>query len=626
MNTLGRVGTRSIGQSSTLSSHRVSSLGQLPEVVLCSSFGLLSVALAFNISLAGARWADLFFWLGLSLIILPVAYRLFSMTISRQERIGLVVFLGLSLYLVKVMHSPFMFTFSDELLHFRNADNILQFKALFGENTILPVSAYYPGLETVTNAIASLSGLNLYISGLLVIGISRLIIIISLYLFLEQISHSSRVAGLAALLYMANSNFLYWSAQFSYESLSLPLGILVLYALAKQISTKNKRVKLGLTLVMLLLIAAIIATHHVTSYALAVFLIVLSIVFTFLQVHTKRKQPNTWGFALVTSGMILIWLVLVANPTSNYLSQIFKQAIASMVRLFTGADTGRVLFTSTTGTIAPLWQRLVGICSVLLILIGIPSGLFALWKRKRLYPFALVLAGAAALYFVTLVMRLTGAGWEVANRASEFLFVGIAFLIAFGFVTLRLSFPKKRSLSFIFAGYTAILFIGGVISGWSPELHLSKPILAAVDGTLVRPQGLEASSWMLATHGPDNQIIAPTSDALLMLAYGRQQALTGRISSIQELLTNSHTLDWQTKILQKVKARFLIMDRRQVSWDGMLGPYFTPLVSSPTSGANFFPAKIFTMFDGQPQIPRIFDSGDIVIYDVGGLSGATQTK
>ena len=78
------------------------------------------------IALAGTAWADLFFWLGLLLIILPVAYRLFSVAVSRQERIGLVVFLGLSLYLVKVMHSPFMFTFSDELLHFRNADNILQ--------------------------------------------------------------------------------------------------------------------------------------------------------------------------------------------------------------------------------------------------------------------------------------------------------------------------------------------------------------------------------------------------------------------------------------------------------------------------------------------------------------------
>jgi hypothetical protein len=261
-----------------------------------------------------------------------------------------------------------------------------------------------------------------------------------------------------------------------------------------------------------------------------------------------------------------------------------------------------------------------------LIILGILSGLYALWKSKRLNPFTIVLAGAAILYFLTLGLRFTGAGWEVANRASEFLFVGIAFLIAFGFVTLRLRYPKNRFLSFVFAGYVAILIVGGVISGWPPALRLSQPLVVAVNGTNLESQGLEASNWMLTNQGPDNRIIAPPSDALLLLAYGKQQALTGKIYSIQDLLTNQHTLDWQTKILQTVQARFLVMDRRQISWDGMLGPYFSTPATSPTTGAEFFTPDIFTMFDGRAQIPRIFDSGNIVIYDVGGLSGVTQTK
>jgi len=618
--------TRASVKSTALSTHRTPTLGRLPEVALCSSFGLLLVALAFSNAVVRTAWADLFYWLGLLLIILPIAFRLFSVAVSRRERIGLVVFLGLSLYLIKVMHSPFMFTFSDELLHFRNAVNILQAKVLFGENSILPVSAYYPGLETVTTAIADLSGLNLFTSGLVVIGVARLVIILSLYLLFEQVSHSSRVAGLAVLLYMANSNFLYWSAQFSYESLSLPLGLLVLYALAKQGSLKDKQMRRGVTLVMLLLITAIIITHHVTSYGLVIFLIVLSIVYSFFPAFNGIKQPNIWGLALTTGVLILIWLVLVAYPTTGYLYQIFKHAFASVLEMFTGGQTGRALFTSATGTVAPLWERLVGISSVLLIMLGILSGLYALWKSKRLNPFTIVLAGAAILYFLTLGLRFTGAGWEVANRASEFLFVGIAFLIAFGFVTLRLRYPKNRFLSFVFAGYVAILIVGGVISGWPPALRLSQPLVVAVNGTNLESQGLEASNWMLTNQGPDNRIIAPPSDALLLLAYGKQQALTGKIYSIQDLLTNQHTLDWQTKILQTVQARFLVMDRRQISWDGMLGPYFSTPATSPTTGAEFFTPDIFTMFDGRAQIPRIFDSGNIVIYDVGGLSGVTQTK
>ena len=154
---------------------------------------------------------------------------------------------------------------------------------------------------------------------------------------------------------------------------------------------------------------------------------------------------------------------------------------------------------------------------------------------------------------------------------------------------MQLIYPKKRSLLFVFAGYAAILFIGGVIAGWPPALRLSQPLLVAVDGTTLQPQGLEASNWILAAHGPNNRIIAPPSDALLMLSYGRQQALTGKIYGIQDLLTNPHTLEWQTDILQKVDTRFLVIDHRQVSWDGMLGAYFTHITLRTMTGLRFFP-------------------------------------
>ena len=65
---------------------------------------------------------------------------------------------------------------------------------------------------------------------------------------------------------------------------------------------EDKQLKRGLTLVMVLLFTAIIVVHHVTSYALVIFLIVLSTVYSYLQVHSKSKQPNTWGFAIAALG------------------------------------------------------------------------------------------------------------------------------------------------------------------------------------------------------------------------------------------------------------------------------------------------------------------------------------
>ena len=63
-------------------------------------------------------------------------------------------------------------------------------------------------------------------SALIVIGVARLIMMLALFLLFERLSGSSRVAGLAALVYCASPNFLFWSSQYSYQSLALPLAVL----------------------------------------------------------------------------------------------------------------------------------------------------------------------------------------------------------------------------------------------------------------------------------------------------------------------------------------------------------------------------------------------------------------
>ncbi len=606
--------------------NKPSSFGRVPEILFLISLGLLAVALSFINSSSGAAWVEWLYWTGLFLIVAPVAYRLYSVSVGRQERIVLVLFLGLFFYLIKLMHSPYLFTFSDELLHYRNAENILATNALFGQNIIHPTSPYYPGLEIVTTALASLGGLSLFSSGVILIGVARLITVLALFLLVEQVSHSSRVASLGVLLYMANSNALYFSAQFSYESLALPLALLALFALIHQTGNPEKRLKIGISSIIVLLIAAIVVTHHMTSYALTSFLALLVVLAYLWQIRTRQKHVSHWVFALIAGGLSLAWLILVAHPTATYLYQIFSQAFTSVIRLFTGQGSGRVLFTPAGGPPAPLWQRVVGISSAVLISSGILSGLYFLWKRQRFNPFTMALAIVADLYFITLGMRLSGAAWEIANRSSEFLFIGVGFLIAFSIVSLQLNFPQKRFIRFLFGGYVVLIIFGGVIAGWPPALRLAQPIRISLHGTVIQPQGLEVSDWLLETHGPNNQVIGPTSDAMLMLSYGQQQALTGKVMGIQELLTTPHEFNWQTDILQALHTHYLIVDRRKISWDGMQGIYFTVKNTASNDGAANFPDSLFTMFDTRPQADRIFDSGDIIIYDVGGISGVTPAK
>ena len=121
------------------------------------------------------------------------------------------------LYVVKVMHSPTQFTFGDELQHWLTAQNLLTAQHLFSQNSILPISPYYPGLEIVTSALVNLTGMSIYSAGILIIAAARLVLVLTLYVIYEIISHSPRVAGLGTLLYIANPMFLFFDAQFAYE-------------------------------------------------------------------------------------------------------------------------------------------------------------------------------------------------------------------------------------------------------------------------------------------------------------------------------------------------------------------------------------------------------------------------
>src|SRR5205085_11604749 len=112
---------------------------------------------------------------GLLLIFVPNTVRLLSPVPLRLERICLLCVLGISLYLVHFMASPLHFSWYNEFIHWRTADDILRTRHLFSENPMLTTSPYYPGLEIVTNAISTISGLSTFQSGIIILSIARLL-------------------------------------------------------------------------------------------------------------------------------------------------------------------------------------------------------------------------------------------------------------------------------------------------------------------------------------------------------------------------------------------------------------------------------------------------------------------
>ena len=155
--------------------------------------------------------------------------RMLAPSTSRSERILLFALTTLFLYWIKVLHDPVGLWIPDEFYHLANAQRLAETGRLYGKNNLLPVSPDYPGLTVITVALSKLSGIGLFPCALVLIGVVKVGLAVVLFLLFERLSGSARIGGVAALFYCAGSSDLYFTSQFSYESLSVPLlaGVLL---------------------------------------------------------------------------------------------------------------------------------------------------------------------------------------------------------------------------------------------------------------------------------------------------------------------------------------------------------------------------------------------------------------
>lgn len=588
--------------------------GWLPMLSLVSAAGLLMIALAYSASRNGEVWGLPHFWIGLLVVFVPIAYRLFSTEPERRERIGLLIIVGLALYLVKILHSPVAFTFSDELIHLMTAREIAVTGRLFTENPILPVSPLYPGLEMVTTALSNLSGLRIAEAGMLLLGVARLIFVMGLYLLYEQISGSERIASIATLIYMGNANFVFFLAQYSYESLALPMMSIILF-LQAHYDGRGHGIRSNMIIVAVLA-AGIIVTHHMTSYAMTILLAIGAL--TAFAVRRGARTRVIVTIALLVIGINIIWTFSIGNPVAGYLGPVFEGGINELLQVIRGELVGRELFKSGTGELAPLWERLTGFGAVGLVALAMPFGLYQIWRRYRGNVPALVMGIIGVLYPLTLALRFTSRGWQIANRSSEFIFIAVAFVAAAGLVSFWLSRPSGRKLIPVMTVLVTIVFMGGIIAGWPPWGRLPGPYLVSADTRSIEPQGTSAATWTRQYLGTGHRVAADRVNRLLMGAYGLQDVITHLHDGIDlswvyftaELNANHRAL------LARTGTEYLVVDRRLSTMLPILGVYFE--AGEPNSFAHQTPIKpeALAKFYGLPDFSRVFDSGDIQIYDV----------
>jgi hypothetical protein len=629
---------------------RPGTLGATGFLALVVGVGLLMVSLGNTAARESAGGAQPLFWGGLIVIYLPIAFRLFSPNASRAESLALALLLGAGLYMVKVLYNPIGFIPHDEMATYRQAWELLDSGRFFSDNPIVQGYAGYPGLQAFTAAVSQLSEFGIYVSGTIVIGAARLALILGLFLFLERVSGSHRVAGIGIAVYACNPSFLYFDSQFGYESLALALAAALLL-LALRWSTGSTQmprpVARGAIVGMAVMAATLVATHHLSSYAMFAFFLAWAATIWLgrhegvllkrprLKLHLvppmlgMERASSSGGRRLqgplLPAGFLAIagvlWFTFVAGDvTTSELGHVFTDSFSSVFDLITGQSGSKQLFEAGSEETNTAIARALGLASIIPLLVVIPFGLWRTWFKRDSNALWRTLALVALLYPATLGLRLTAAGTETSQRASEFVFVGLAFVA--GLVIARSAGPNspvRRTVRTLgLAVVTTIVFLGGFIVGESPLTRQPGPYLVSGESRSVTPQILAAARFANKHLPPHSRILVDRVNATILGAFGHLDPVIGEVDGIKvSRVFFSKTYDqFDQKVISEDAIDYIVVDRRFIDKSPAAGFYYE---DDEPSGGKDVSREALAKFADLEGLERVYDDGSIVIYDTAGL-------
>jgi hypothetical protein len=595
---------------------------RLIPLLAVSALGVLLVAIAYAGGRADHSWAPAVFWAGMIVVVGPIAFRLLGGQAGYGERLALSLVLGLALYAVMIMYSPSGFKLHDELGQLRQTEDLLSTGKLYTANPIVTSYSYFPGLHAVTAALASISGVSIFTAGVIVIGVGRAILMVTIFALLERLTGSARIAGIGTLIYAANPNFLIFDAQYSYESLAVPLAAAALLTTAWAARRESGRL-LAVTL-SLLLGGAVVVTHHMTSYALVAALVVWALFATIGNRRTERGGTVAF-IAAVTAAMAGAWLLVAGHAVNHELGPVATEGAESLWNLISGSSSAKAPFTAAKGYTDPLYIKILGIASVLLLLTALPWALWATWRRRGRHPALSMLAVAALIYPATLVLRLTAAGTETSNRASEFVFLGLGATI--GVLFLRwLAVPvdsgaARLRVRLLATAAGCVLVLGGVTVGQSSTTLLPGPYVAGADARSITAEGVAAARWARKALPPEGRMLADAGNKGLMAAIGLQDPEGGFVfgEALGVIVTKPVLTPWLESLIAYDKLEYIVVDMRLSRNLPRSGHYFDG--GDPGPFTEPLTTRALQKFSDSAKLDKIYTSGNIRIYKVvGGAS------
>ena len=396
---------------------------------------------------------------------------------------------------------------------------------LFELNYGLPIGTHYPGIEEVTSALISATGLSVFEAGLVVAGVAHLLFILFLYLAFCVAIRSHRIAGIAVLIYFSAPALTSFNSMFVYETLALAFFGMCIVAGLRSAIEKSPSDRRRWFIVAVLCIFATIITHHVTSYMLTAFLVLVAIA------SRLTGSRNTAAQVWHPRGHLRARGRPAGSPSSRRHHLLLQPHGGGHGPTALRTSPRRVLGRAVHLVVA-LQQHRPGALGLLAITVLIAVGCWQAWKRHRRHPWIIgMMIGCTLGWILSLGIRLgTPDGQELAGRAATFIYIPVSVIAALALTRLVNSGPMRRlgaAVTAVVVAAVVALLIDGLANGWPPFWErLPGPHQVASFEALGRPPGdrhrqLEPGrSSARATGSPPTTGIYP-----VLIGYGDQNPL-----------------------------------------------------------------------------------------------------
>lgn len=569
------------------------------------------------------------FWLGVLVFTLPAFLRLCMAETPRAERLAIITAVALFDYIPKFLRDPQYPLFHDELAHWRQAELLYNTGKLYQDNPVVHIIGEFPGLSTLTVSLRHLSGLSTFQIGSLILLTLHICGLLGIFVIAERMTNSARIAALAAFIYSLNPSYMFFDTEYSYESVSIVFIIWAIAALVCLQDAEGDRPRqLAWLITGLVIAAASIITHHLSSYTMVAILLIITGV-TAVRVLRGTESRDTLTLTAGYTGAIaagaVAWLVFMAPDTIGYLTPYPTGAWTEIINILTHkGQSSRVLFSGST---TPLYEHIAAFLALIIVAVGAAVGL---WLLRRQLPrtsagLALILFGL--LYFPSVPFTLTQSGAEGAHRSWAYTYIGLALLLApvipwlLQRVIVR-GYAVRNALMVTLSVLSVIVLIGNVGMNVNETYRLPGPFVYGSDTRSLTPELLELTRWFRATEGIGQYMVTDRYSGLALAGFGEEwTSSAGEGFRVWQLYGIGLKKAWVQRPpdplpqqLQSSGYDYLVVDKRMAQSVPSIGVYFEP--DEPQAYQRTKPPAA-TIIDNYSRLPwtiRIYQSDNLSIY------------